>query len=55
MSKINNQAWEQLKQQMEYHLNKDSNITDISINYQVKPTKRLNRNYLKLNVKSNNH
>jgi hypothetical protein len=45
---INNAAWEKLKKQIEYHLQQDSDITDVHINYQVK--ERKNKNYLKLNI-----
>jgi len=44
---INKAAWEELKKQIEYHLQQDSEITDVLINYQVKPGKK---NYLKLNI-----
>jgi hypothetical protein len=44
---LNEAAWEKLKKQIEFHLQQDSEITDVLINYQVKPGKK---NYLKLNV-----
>lgn len=44
---INKAAWEKLKKQIEFHLQQDSEITDVLINYQVKPGKK---NYLKLNI-----
>ena len=44
---INDAAWEKLKKQIEYHTQQDSEITDVHINYQVKPGKK---NYLKLNI-----
>ena len=44
---INKSAWEKLKKQIEFHLQQDSEITDVLINYQVKPGKK---NYLKLNI-----
>jgi len=44
---INDAAWEKLKKQIEYHTEQDSEITDVLINYQVKPGKK---NYLKLNI-----
>jgi len=50
---INNEAWEKLKKQIEYHLKEDSNLTDIRINYQVKIPNRGTRNYLGLSVKIN--
>ena len=45
---VNEAAWEKLKKQIEYHIQQDSEITDVHINYQVKETK--NKNYLKLNI-----
>jgi len=45
---VNKAAWEKLKKQIEYHIQQDSEITDVHINYQVKETK--NKNYLKLNI-----
>ena len=51
MSRINNEAWEKLKQQMEYYLEEDINITDISINYQIRIPEIGTKNYLKLSVK----
>jgi hypothetical protein len=50
---INDSAWEKLKKQIEYHLEQDSNLTDIRINYQVKIPSRGTRNYLGLNVNIN--
>tara|TARA_R110001592_G_scaffold204734_1_gene454998 strand:+ start:783 stop:968 length:186 start_codon:yes stop_codon:yes gene_type:complete len=50
---INDSAWEKLKKQIEYHLDQDSNLTDIRINYQVKIPERGTRNYLGLNVNIN--
>ena len=44
---VNEAAWEKLKKQIEYHIQQDSEITDVHINYQVKPGKK---NYLKLNI-----
>ena len=44
---VNKAAWEKLKKQIEYHTEQDSEITDVHINYQVKPGKK---NYLKLNI-----
>jgi hypothetical protein len=44
---LNEAAWEKLKKQIEFHLQQDSEITDVLINYQVKPGKK---NYLKLNT-----
>ncbi len=45
---VNKAAWEKLRKQIEFHTQQDSEITDISINYQVKPAK--NKNYLRLNI-----
>ena len=36
-----------VKKQIEFHTEQDSEITDVHINYQVKPGKK---NYLKLNI-----
>tara|TARA_R110000824_G_scaffold114462_5_gene265006 strand:+ start:2783 stop:3010 length:228 start_codon:yes stop_codon:yes gene_type:complete len=47
---ISTEAWDKLKKQIEYHLKEDNNLTDISINYQVKIPERGTRNYLNLNV-----
>ena len=44
---VNEAAWEKLRKQIEYHTEQDSEITDVLINYQVKPGKK---NYLKLNI-----
>ena len=55
MNKINNEAWKELKQQMEYYLEQDSNLTDIAINYQVRIPEKGTRNYLKLSVKIDNN
>ena len=44
---VNEAAWEKLKKQIEFHTEQDSEITDVQINYQVKPGKK---NYLKLNI-----
>ena len=48
---ISIEAWDKLKKQIEYHLKKDNNLTDVSINYQVKIPERGTRNYLGLSVK----
>ena len=53
ITKINDSAWDKLKKQIEYHLEQDSNLTDIKINYQVKIPERGTRNYLNLNVTIN--
>ena len=44
---VNKAAWEKLRKQIEYHTEQDSEITDVHINYQVKPGKK---NFLKLNI-----
>ena len=44
---VNEAAWENLKKQIEFHTEQDSEITDVHINYQVKKGKK---NYLKLNI-----
>lgn len=44
---VNKAVWEELKKQIEYHTQQDSEITDVLINYQVKEGKK---NYLKLNI-----
>ena len=54
MRKINNEAWEKLKLQIEDKLKEDPNITDIAINYQVRIPKIGTRNYLKLGVSIEN-
>ena len=48
---VNQRAWDNLKKQIEMHLDKDSNLTDIAINYQIKKPTFGSRNYLNLNVK----
>jgi len=47
--KVNEAAWNDLKKLIEYHTGNDSNITNITINYQVKEVKD-NKNYLQINV-----
>ncbi len=54
MSAINTEAWEKLKKQIEYHVQQDSNLTDVSINYQLKIPERGTKNTLKLSVKIDN-
>ena len=51
MVKLNNEAWENLKQQIEEHIGQDHNLTDITINYQLRIPERGTRNYLQLSVK----
>jgi len=53
ITKINDSAWEKLKKQIEYHLEQDSNLTDIRIYYQVRVPTRGTRNYLGLSVTIN--
>tara|TARA_R110001606_G_scaffold18560_1_gene69519 strand:- start:102 stop:254 length:153 start_codon:yes stop_codon:yes gene_type:complete len=48
--KVNQAAWDELKKLIEHCTDQDSNITDITINYQVKEVKEL-KNYLHLNIK----
>tara|TARA_R110000823_G_C15865915_1_gene493686 strand:+ start:961 stop:1119 length:159 start_codon:yes stop_codon:yes gene_type:complete len=49
--KLNNTAWDQLKEQIQMHLDADANLTDIIINYQIKDRTFGSRNFLKLNAK----
>ena len=49
--KINQAAWDKLKLQIEYHMEQDPNLTDVSINYQLKVPEFGTRNYLKLSAK----
>jgi hypothetical protein len=51
MMKFNNEAWDKLKQQIEYHIEQDHNLTDVTINYQLRIPERGTRNYLQLSVK----
>jgi hypothetical protein len=55
MTKINKEAWEKLRLQMEYHLEQDPNLTDIAINYQVRVPETGTKNYLRLSVKIDNN
>jgi hypothetical protein len=48
--KVNQTAWDNLKEQIEIHLDEDCNLTDIAINYQIKEASFGTRNYLNLNV-----
>jgi len=52
--KVNKQAWETLRKQIEYYLEKDSNLTDVMITYQFRELESGNRNHLKLGVKMGN-
>ncbi len=47
--KVSKAVWNGLKEQIEHFTEMDNEITDITITYQVKPSK--NKNYLKLTVK----
>jgi hypothetical protein len=47
--KVNDAVWKGLKKQIEHYTEHDNEITDITINYQVKTSKE--KNYLKLTVK----
>jgi hypothetical protein len=49
--KVNNEAWEKLKQEIQYHIEQDYNLTDVTINYQLRIPERGTRNYLQLSVK----
>jgi len=49
--RLSNEAWDKLKQQIEYHIEQDHNLTDITINYQLRIPERGIRNYLRLSVK----
>jgi hypothetical protein len=40
-----------IKQQIEYHMEQDHNLTDVTINYQLRIPERGTRNYLQLSVK----
>jgi len=48
---INDNAWEELRKQINDYLKEDTNITDIAINYQVKLASRDTKNILRLGVK----
>lgn len=54
MARINNEAWEKLKKQIEYYWEQDSNLTDVIINYQLRIPETDTRNYLKLGVTIDN-
>ena len=47
--KVSQAIWDGLLRQIETLTQEDENITDVIINYQVKPS--VQRNYLKLTVK----
>jgi len=49
--RLSNEAWDKLKQQIEYHIGQDHNLTDVTINYQLRIPERGTRNYLQLSVK----
>jgi len=49
--RLSNEAWDKLKQQIEYHIGQDHNLTDITINYQLRIPEMGTRNYLRLSVK----
>ena len=55
MSKISEEAWGKIKEQMEYYLAKDHNLTDVVINYQVKIPESGTRNYLRLSITIDNN
>jgi hypothetical protein len=52
--RLSNEAWEKLKQEIEYHIEQDHNLTDVTINYQLRIPERGTRNYLQLSVKIDN-
>ena len=49
--KLNNAAWQQLKDRIESFLEYDPNITDVMINYQIKIVDKGLKNYLKMDIK----
>jgi hypothetical protein len=49
--RLSSEAWEGLKQQIEYHIEQDPNLTDVTINYQLKIPEFGTRNYLRLSLK----
>tara|TARA_R110000868_G_scaffold16803_4_gene74530 strand:- start:7743 stop:7931 length:189 start_codon:yes stop_codon:yes gene_type:complete len=49
--KLNHAAWQDLKDRIEVFLDVDPNITDVIINYQVKESKKGNKNFLKMDYK----
>ena len=51
LMRLSNEAWDKLKQQIEYHIQQDHNLTDVTINYQLRIPERGTRNYLTLSVK----
>ena len=55
MNKINNEAWENLKKQIEYYWEQDSNLTDVTINYQLRVPEAGTKNYLRLGVTIDNN
>ena len=48
--KLSNAVWQELKKDIEKTLELDSNITDISINYQIKISESV-KNYARFNIK----
>ena len=49
-SKLSNAVWQELKKNIEQTLELDSNITDVSINYQIKLSESV-KNYARFNIK----
>jgi hypothetical protein len=49
--RISKEAWEKLRLQIEYHTEQDHNLTDVTINYQLRIPEIGTRNYLTLSVK----
>tara|TARA_R110001632_G_scaffold173117_1_gene292525 strand:- start:1139 stop:1294 length:156 start_codon:yes stop_codon:yes gene_type:complete len=48
--KLSNAVWQELKKNIEQTLELDSNITDVSINYQIKLSESV-KNYARFNIK----
>lgn len=46
--KINNSSWVLLRKQIESLIEKNPEVSDVSINYQIRKTN--NRNFIKLNI-----
>jgi len=51
LMRLSKEAWEKLRLQIEYHIEQDHNLTDVTINYQLRIPERGTRNYLTLSVK----
>lgn len=46
---INKESWEQVRLAIEHNLKLDNNITDVTINYQIKETNKI-KNILTFNA-----